>query len=311
MGRLIGICISEKRGTGKHLVERAELIAGHGIKGDAHAGDWHRQVSLLSLEKIEDFRTKGGNVGYGDFGENLIIEGLDLKSLPVGTAVTVGECEIRITQIGKECHSRCAIYHMVGDCIMPREGVFGEVIKGGIITPGDDVSFLLPDPSRPFSVARVTLSDKGSRGEREDTSGPLIDRLLMENGYDVIETIMIPDDKETIEKELIRLSDQRQSELIITTGGTGFSLRDVTPEATIAVCDRMAPGISEAIRAYSLTKTPHGMLSRGVSGMRGRTLIINLPGSEKAVRESMECILPALGHGLGILRGSDTECGSK
>jgi len=135
--------------------------------------------------------------------------------------------------------------------------------------------------------------------------------MLKAAGYEMVEMILIPDEGELIEKELIRLSDQRQVDLIITTGGTGFSVRDVTPEATTKVCDRMAPGISEAIRAYSLTKTIHGMLSRGVSGIRGRTLIINLPGSEKAVRESLEYILPALKHGLEVLRGSATECGSK
>ncbi len=310
MGILKEICISEKRGTAKHPVESAELIVGHGIKGDAHAGNWHRQVSLLALEKIEDFRDKGGNVNFGDFGENLVIEGFDLRGLPVGTVFKIGETEVKMTQIGKECHSHCAIYKMVGDCIMPREGVFGEVIKGGIIKPGDSVNVILPPADRPFTAARITLSDKGSIGERKDTSGPAIDSMLTEAGYEMIETLMIPDDRSLIEKELKRLSDQRQVELIITTGGTGFSVRDVTPEATTAVCDRMAPGISEAIRAHSLTKTIHGMLSRGVSGIRGKTLIINLPGSEKAVRESLEYVLPALKHGLGVLRGTDGECGS-
>ncbi len=310
MGILKEICISEKRGTAKHPVESAELIAGHGIKGDAHAGIWHRQVSLLALEKIEDFRDKGGNVSFGDFGENLVIEGFDLRGLPVGAVFKIGEAEVKMTQIGKECHSHCAIYKMVGDCIMPREGVFGEVIKSGTIQAGDSVDIILPMADRPFTAARITLSDKGSIGERTDTSGPAIDSMLTDAGYEMIETLMIPDDRLLIEKELRRLSDQRQVELIITTGGTGFSLRDVTPEATIAVCDRMAPGISEAIRAYSLTKTIHGMLSRGVSGIRGKTLIINLPGSEKAVRESLEYVLPALKHGLGVLRGTDGECGS-
>ncbi len=311
MGKLIGINISDKRGIAKRPVDNAEMIAGSGLRGDAHAGNWHRQISLLGLEKIEEFRAKGGDVGFGAFGENLIVEGYDLRKLPVGTVIGIGEAEVKITQIGKECHSHCAIYKMVGDCIMPREGVFAEVIKGGLISVGDEVNITLPPYDRPFRAARITLSDKGSKGERTDTSGPLIDEMLTGAGYEMVESVLIPDDMELIKKELIGLSDQRQVDLIITTGGTGFSLRDVTPEATVSVCDRMAPGISEAIRAYSLTKTIHGMLSRGVSGIRGRTLIINLPGSEKAVRESLGYILPALKHGLGVLRGSDTDCGSK
>ena len=311
MGKLVGINISDIRGVGKKPVDSAVMIAGFGIDGDAHAGNWHRQISLLGLEKIEEFKAKGGNVSPGDFGENLIVEGFNLRSLPVGTLIKIGDAELKMTQIGKECHSHCAIYKMVGDCIMPREGVFAEVIKGGTIHVGDDVDIELPPSDRPFRAARITMSDKGSAGERIDTSGPLIDRMLSDSGYEMVEMILIPDEGAIIERELIRLSDQRQVDLIITTGGTGFSVRDVTPEATMKVCDRMAPGISEAIRAYSLTKTIHGMLSRGVSGIRGRTLIINFPGSEKAVRESLEYILPALKHGLGVLRGSDTECGSR
>ena len=311
MGKLVGINISDIRGVGKKPVDSAVMIAGFGIDGDAHAGNWHRQISLLGLEKIEEFKAKGGNVSPGDFGENLIVEGFNLRSLPVGTLIKIGDAELKMTQIGKECHSHCAIYKMVGDCIMPREGVFAEVIKGGTVHVGDDVDIELPPSDRPFRAARITMSDKGSAGERIDTSGPLIDRMLSDSGYEMVEMILIPDEGAIIERELIRLSDQRQVDLIITTGGTGFSVRDVTPEATMKVCDRMAPGISEAIRAYSLTKTIHGMLSRGVSGIRGRTLIINFPGSEKAVRESLEYILPALKHGLGVLRGSDTECGSR
>ena len=311
MGKLAGINISERRGIAKRPVESAELLEAHGLKGDAHAGNWHRQVSILGLENIERFREKGGKVDFGAFGENLIIEGFDLNSIPVETLIKVGETELKITQRGKDCHTHCAIYDMVGECIMQREGIFAEVIKGGTIQVGDPVEIEVPSYDRPFRAARITMSDKGSKGERVDTSGPLVDEMLRAAGYEMVEMILIPDEGELIEKELIRLSDQRQVDLIITTGGTGFSVRDVTPEATIKACDRMAPGISEAIRAYSLTKTIHGMLSRGVSGIRGRTLIINLPGSEKAVRESLEYILPALKHGLEVLRGSATECGSK
>lgn len=308
MGKLIAICTSEKKGTQKQQVETAVLRENYGIEGDAHAGNWHRQVSLLGLEKIEAFRERGAEVAFGAFGENLVIEGFDFRNLPVGTRFRIGDVLLEMTQIGKECHTHCAIYHMVGDCIMPREGVFAKVVRGGEIKVGDEVVQIDPDPARPFTAAWITLSDKGTQGQRKDESGPLIGSILTENGYDVVETILIPDDEDILKKELIRLADQRQVNLVMTTGGTGFSPRDITPEATEAVCERMTPGISEAIRAYSMTKTPRAMLSRAVSGIRGTTLIINLPGSPKAVRESMEFIMSSLKHGLEILNGRTSDC---
>ena len=194
---------------------------------------------------------------------------------------------------------------------MPREGVFAKVLEGGEIKVGDVVTEIPPDPARPFTAAWITLSDKGAQGLRKDESGPLIGSILTENGYDVVETILIPDDEDILKKELIRLADQRQVNVVMTTGGTGFSPRDITPEATEAVCERMTPGISEAIRAYSMTKTPRAMLSRAVSGIRGTTLIINLPGSPKAVRESMEFIMSSLQHGLEILNDRTSDCARK
>lgn len=137
MGEIKGICISEKRGTQKHEVENANFIEDWGIEGDAHAGKWHRQVSLLSYEKIEDFRHRGADVAFGAFGENLIVEGYDFKNLPVGTRFQCGDVLLEMTQIGKECHSHCEIYEKMGECIMPHEGVFAKVVKGGKISKGD------------------------------------------------------------------------------------------------------------------------------------------------------------------------------
>ena len=308
-GKVIAVCTSEKKGTGKTEAEEIKLIKGHGIEGEAHAGKWHRQVSLLALEQIEDFRSRGGDVNFGDFGENIIIEGFDLKALPVGTRFRIGDTALLVlTQIGKECHTHCAIYHQVGDCIMPREGVFTEVIEYGSVKPGDSVKIIEADTKGAFTAAWITLSDKGAAGEREDKSGPLIGEMLSDAGYNVVDGILIPDDPERLKTELINLADRRQVSVIFTTGGTGFSPRDLTPEATTEICDRMTPGISEAIRAYSMTKTPKAMLSRAAAGMRGRTLIINLPGSPKAVRECLEFILSPLEHGLEIMLERDSEC---
>lgn len=310
MGKILAICTSEKKGTQKKPIDTARLIEDWGIEKDAHGGKWHRQVSLLSFEKIEAFREKGAEVDFGAFGENLVVEGFNLSQIPVGSQFQIGEAVLELTQIGKECHNHCAIYQAVGDCIMPREGVFTKVIKGGEIKTGDEIH-LLPLPNdRPFTAAVITLSDKGSKGEREDKSGPAIQEMLEQEGYRVVETLLLPDGKEPLSAQLCRLADQRQVNVIFTTGGTGFSERDLTPEATIAVCDRMANGIADAIRQYSLTITGRAMLSRAVSGIRKKTLIINLPGSPKAVRESLEYVLPQLDHGLGILRGTAGECGN-
>ena len=307
MGKVIAICISTEKGTAKTPVSEAVLMQDWGIEGDAHAGKWHRQVSLLSLEEVEKFRERGADAAYGAFGENLLVEGFDLKTIPVGTQLMVGDALLCISQIGKACHSHCAIYRQVGDCIMPREGIFAEVIRGGTIHPGDEVTILPADPNRPFTAAVITLSDRAFEGNYEDKSGPLVKDLLETDGYEVKEILLLPDGKEELAKELKRLSDQRQINVIFTTGGTGFSVRDLTPEATREVCDREVPGIPEALRSYSLTITKHAMLSRQTAGIRGRTLIINLPGSPKACKEELEYLLPSLKHGIGILRGTEKD----
>lgn len=161
-----------------------------------------------------------------------------------------------------------------------------------------------------FTAAVLTVSDRSFREERPDGAGPLVASLLEEAGYRVAETAIVPDEQEEIRAALIRLADEKDIALIVTTGGTGFSPRDVTPEATLAVCRRMAPGIPEAIRASSLPITPRAMLSRAAAGIRGGSLIVNLPGSPKAARANLEAVLPALDHGLEMLRGGPADCGS-
>ena len=310
-GTVKAICVSEKRGTKKKEIQEATFVEDFGIEQDAHAGNWHRQVSLLSDEKIEAFRSKGAEVVYGDFGENVIIDGFDFRSLPVGTRFHCNDIILEMTQIGKECHSHCQIYHTMGDCIMPREGVFAKVVKGGTMRVGDTVTMEEVKKDRPFQAAVITLSDSGVRGERVDESGPCIVEILKENGYEVVETVLIADEQKVLERHLKRLADMRQVDLVLTTGGTGFSPRDTTPEGTLAVADRLAPGIAEAMRAYSMTITKRAMLSRAQSVIRKNTLIVNLPGSKKAVKESLEYIITELGHGLDVLRGDVSNCARK
>lgn len=160
-----------------------------------------------------------------------------------------------------------------------------------------------------YTAAVITVSDKGARGERVDTSGPMLCEMLKSADYEVVYTAIVPDEAEQIKAELLKCSDEKQISLVLTTGGTGFSPRDVTPEATKAVIERETPGIPEAMRAESLKITPHGCLSRETAGIRGRTLIINLPGSEKAARENFAAVQKAIGHGLKMLYSEGSaEC---
>ena len=310
MGKLLAICTSPKRGTVKTEVPSALLTPEWGILEDAHGGSWHRHVSMLRAEKIDAFRKKIW-VEYGAFGENLVIEGFDFRNLPVTSRFAIGDVVLEMTQIGKECHNDCIIKQQTGECIMPREGVFAKVITGGEIHVGDQVTMLPALENPPLRAAVITLSDKGSRGEREDKSGPLIAQMLTAAGYVVEETMILPDEARALKAQLIRMADGRQVNLVLTTGGTGFSPRDITPEATCAVADRNAPGIAEAMRYHGLSITPRAMLSRGVSVLRGKTLIVNLPGSPKAVQEDLEYILPSLEHGVRIAAGLDGECARK
>ena len=159
-----------------------------------------------------------------------------------------------------------------------------------------------------YTAAVITVSDKGYAGERVDTGGPLVCDMLKEAGYELTYTALVPDEIPQIAAELKKCADELDIALAVTTGGTGFSPRDVTPEATISVCERLAPGIPEAMRWESLKITKRAMLSRAQAGIRGQTLIVNLPGSPKAIRENLEAVLPALDHGLEMLRAPKRDC---
>ena len=308
MGKVVAVCVSSERGTQKQNVGSGRFVVGWGIEGDAHAGRWHRQVSMLGLDQIAAFNARGAGVEPGAFGENLVVEGFEFRALPVGTLLRCGGVLLEITQIGKECHNHCEIYRRMGDCIMPREGVFARVLCEGVIRVGDEMAVEARHGVGPWQAAVITLSDKGARGERMDESGPAIAGRLKAAGYEVVEQLLIADDAEMLKKQLCRLADQRQLDLVLTTGGTGFSPRDVTPEATLAVAERSAPGIAEAVRAASLAVTSRAMLSRGTAVIRGKTLIINLPGSPKACMESMDVFLDVVPHGLELLRGEASDC---
>ncbi|QJW44776.1 MOSC domain-containing protein [bacterium BFN5] len=307
-GTIAAVCISKAKGTRKVPIQQAELKANWGIDGDAHAGRWHRQISLLSVTSIDKMRqaskARGIDLAPGDFAENLTIANLDVASLPVGTYLLAGETLLEVTQIGKKCHHHCEIFQQVGECVMPKEGIFARVLAGGKITVGDQIAIWQGIP-----VAVITASDKGAKGERKDVSGQEIENMIAEIGGKVIDYRILPDDIESLASTMVELTDQVGAALVLTTGGTGFSPRDVTPEATLKVIERQVPGLPEAMRRESFAKTSRAMLSRAVAGIRGKSLIINLPGSPKGVRECLQVIMPVLPHAVEILRGTGGECG--
>lgn len=308
MGKIMAICVSPQKGTQKTNIGTDTLIAGYGLANDSHAGTWHRQVSLLSLQKIEAFRARGAKVEFGAFGENLVVDGFGFASLPVGTRFRCGNVWLQMTQIGKECHSHCAIFQAMGECIMPHEGVFARVLSSGVLSVGDELELVPAELPTPIRVAVITASDKGSRGERKDTSGAVIQQMCRDAGMLISHTAILPDEQDLLSSAMRDLCDGGGADLILTTGGTGFAPRDRTPEATCEIAERMVPGIPAAMVANSLQYTPRAMLTRAVAAIRGKTLIVNLPGSPKAVEENLSFILPALPHGIEMLRGEGGEC---
>ena len=308
MAHVVAINISEKRGTFKHpLLKEAYLKQDFGIEGDAHAGDWHRQVSLLAQESVDKMKEPWVSKTWtpGKFAENITTQGIDLLALPIGTRLSIGDVIMEVTQIGKECHHHCEIYQQVGMCVMPTEGIFTKVIKPGTIKAGDGIT-VIPG----VRAAIITVSDKGFSGEREDKSGPALVEALKDHAL-VSETLIVPDELDMIKKALMKLCDAGEADVIFTTGGTGFAPRDVTPEATMAVIDKSVPGIPEAIRQESLKITNRAMLSRAAAGIRKKTLIVNLPGSPKAALECLAVFLPAMNHAVETLRGETYECARK
>jgi molybdenum cofactor synthesis domain-containing protein len=310
MGQIEAVCISAKKGEKKIPHPGARFVTNHGLEGDAHAGPWHRQVSVLAAEDITVMRQKLPALQLGDFAENIVVSGLDLAALGLGSRLRLGAAvEMTVTQLGKSCHQRCVIYEQAGDCLMPRLGVFARVQRGGPVAPGDPVVLLALVPRQTLQVVVLTISDRCSRGEATDTAGPAVARQVTQSlDAHVYALEIIPDERDGIAARLRHYSDGHSIDLVIAVGGTGFAPRDVTPEAVTAVIERPTPGLDEVMRRASLEKTPQAMLSRAVSGIRKQTLILSVPGSERGATENLTAVLPALDHGLRKLRGTPSDC---
>ena len=304
--KVISVNISEKKGTVKHPVEKITITEA-GVMEDAHAGDWHRQVSLLAMESIEKFSKEAKRkINFGEFAENITTQGIELPKCHIFDRFRIGETELELTQIGKECHgTACAIFKEVGNCVMPKEGVFCRVLKTGNIKPNDPIVYV----PKVFRVSIITLSDRASGGMYEDRSGPKIREILnsffsARNQRFEIHNVLIPDDADALQKLLIQHKNDG-ADFIFTTGGTGIGERDITVETVSGMLDKQLPGIMELIRVKYGMEKPNALLSRGVAGTMGKTMVYTLPGSVKAVTEYMCEITKTMEHALFMLHGID------
>ena len=309
MARVSAVCLSEKRQTRKTKQDSVLLIESFGIEGDAHAESGPRQVSILSELSLAKMEAEGIATSPGCCGENIDIRGvIELHTLLPGVQLKLGSSAIvRITEIGKDNSDGHADNVIQGN-IFPQEGIFAEVLSRGTVKPDDPVKVLR---SSGFTAGVLTVSDSASRGDYQDLSGPALIELLNSNGFLPARYAVVPDEITEISAKLSNWCEDGFLDVLFTTGGTGFSVRDVTPEATAMVCDRQVPGIPEMIRQKSADIVESAWLSRAQAGIRERTLVINLPGSRKAAIECAGFTFPILDHALGILRGDIEHCGQR
>ncbi len=306
--KVLSVNISEKKGTIKKPESKIQLNH-YGVMEDAHWGNWHRQVSLLGKESFDRFSAMAGReIAFGEFAENITTEGLELVSTAPLDRLVGKDVELEITQIGKECHgSSCAIFKEVGNCVMPKEGIFARVVRQGVLRPGDELKY----QPKVFRIQVITLSDRASRGEYEDRSGRRIVELLekhFEGSNRRIHTDLhvIPDEATNL-SILIEKSLNEEYDVIFTTGGTGVGPRDITVETVRPMLHKEIPGIMEMIRIKYGTRKPNALLSCGIAGLIGDTLIYTLPGSVKAVNDYMEEILKTMEHLIFMRHGLDTH----
>ena len=299
MGKIKSIYTGSRKGKLKKRVSQVSLKKNYGIIGDAHAGAGKRQISLLAEESIARLRGRDEKIGIGNLMENLRTTGIELTSLLVGTKLEVGRTVLlEISEIGKHSSKPIKVFAMPEGCLLPLNGVFAKVLKGGTIREEDKIEIVADT----LTCGILIISDRSSRGERPDKTGPLVKECLNELKITSVRYGIIPDEKEYISLVLVTWVDQGGVDLILTSGGTGFFSRDVTPEATRRILDKDAGGLSEMMRTEGAKSTKRAYLSRGVAGIRKKTLIINLPGNPQGARESLKIVSPILSHGIEVMK---------
>ncbi|MCK4324271.1 MAG: molybdenum cofactor synthesis protein [Armatimonadetes bacterium] len=302
----VSVNISTEEGTVKRPVPEVRLDE-RGIIGDAHAGPWHRQVSLLSQDNIDRFAaTMNLQIAPGELAENITLRGIDLNCVAVLDRFRIGGVELEVSQIGKDRPDETHPMHrQPGISIMLEQGIFCRVVHGGTIRPGNRVEYL----PRPLQFWIITLSDRAFARDYTDRSGPRIRELLEAflegtRWHAEIRTTLLPDDAENLRAELANARDAG-ADVIFTTGSTGVGPRDIAPETVTSMCDKLIPGIMEAIRIKFGAQNPNALLTRGVAGACGQTLIYTLPGSVRAVDEYLGEILLTMEHLILMLHGLD------
>lgn len=307
--KIISVNISTEKGTIKKAVDVIELNE-NGIVNDAHAGDWHRQISLLGMESVEEWeKLAGRKIEYGEFAENITTDGLTLYHTSPGDKFLNDDIELEVTQIGKKCHGDgCAIYREVGNCVMPKQGIFCRVIKGGKLKAGDKLTY----QPKLHKALVITLSDRASKGVYEDRSGKIVAEKLESFFTSVhrhfeIERKIIADSEVELES-LLENAINSDYDVIITTGGTGIGPRDITVDVVMQYITKELPGIMDMIRVKYGADKPNALISRSVAGIAGsKTLVYTLPGSVKAVNEYMEEITKTLNHLFLMILGIDAH----
>ena len=303
---VLSVNISEKKGTIKKPVDSIELNS-KGVANDAHSGNWHRQVSLLAKESVDKFSIKAKRkIDFGEFAENITTEGILLHHTAPLDRFLFGDLELEVTQIGKKCHGdNCSIFREIGNCVMPKEGIFCRVLKDGNLKAGD----LLVYHPRIIKTMIITLSDRASRGEYEDKSGPLLEKLAegffkSKNRHYHIDKMIIPDQEEDLSK-LLKKAQKENYDAVFTTGGTGIGPRDITPDVVKKHLTKEIPGIMELIRVKYGMEKPNALVSRGIAGVMNKTLVYTMPGSPKAVNEYCSEIFKTVEHSLYMLNELD------
>jgi molybdopterin adenylyltransferase len=307
-GIVISVNISKEKGTIKQPVTEIQIDK-NGIVDDAHAGPWHRQISLLGQEDIDFFGKEiKREIRPGEFAENITVSGIDLGKVAILDRFRIGQVELEVTQIGKKCHGdNCAIYREVGKCVMPKKGLFCRVINNGQIKAGDRIEYI----PRPLQIAVIILSDRAFAGVYSDRSGPRAKQILEEHfagkrWHLQINNMLLADDAKQLTKKLNE-AIAGQVDVILTLGGTGVGPRDITPEIVTAVCDKVIPGIMENIRVKYGEQKPSALLSRSIAAIAGQTQIYALPGSVRAVEEYLSEILKTLEHTIFMIHGLDVH----
>ena len=303
---ILSVNISNKKGIVKKPVPLIKLNE-IGVTNDAHAGNWHRQVSLLAQESIDKFSEQAKRkIEFGEFAENITTRGITLhKTAPLDRFI-MGDMILEVTQIGKKCHGdNCSIFREIGNCVMPKEGIFCRVLKGGELKAGDQLEY----QPRIMKTLIITLSDRASRGEYEDKSGPLLKKLAEDffkskNRHFDIETIIIPDNEKQLKSILLKAQAENY-DMVFTTGGTGIGPKDITPDVVKPLLTKEIPGIMELIRVKYGMEKANALVSRGIAGIMGETLIYTLPGSPKAVNEYCVEIFKTIEHSLYMLNELD------